>query len=131
MPFGASLNSRQMNTPQNAETIVAPCPKPYASAAPAAFAEIKLRLVPKHQIEPPRMPTKWSFALPSVKYDAYETLLPPSTGNFIASVLKTKFETRMPAAKTTIAVYGESLPLSRTALPVDISMLPIASATKL
>ena len=59
---------------------------------------------PKHQIEPPRMPTKWSFALPSVKYCAYETLLPPPTGNFIASVLNTKFETKIPSAKTTIAV---------------------------
>ena len=56
--LGAFLNSFQTKTPQNAETIVAPCPKPHESETPATVEERKLKLVPKHQIEPPKTPTR-------------------------------------------------------------------------
>ena len=51
-------NSFQMNTPQNAATIVAPCPSPYEIAKPAGPEAMRLSDMPSPQIIPPRMPVR-------------------------------------------------------------------------
>ena len=55
--LGPPTNSFQINTPQNAATIVAPCPNPYEMAAPAFSVANKLNRLPIPQIIPPNIPT--------------------------------------------------------------------------
>ena len=55
--LGPPTNSFQINTPQNAATIVAPCPNPYEMAAPAFSVANKLNRLPMPQIIPPNIPT--------------------------------------------------------------------------
>ena len=67
VPIGASLNSIQTKTPQNAATITAPCPNPYEMAGPAAPEAIILNYIPTLHITPPRIPMRCSLEFPLVK----------------------------------------------------------------
>ena len=62
--LGAFLNSFQMNTPHRAATNVAPCPKPYEIAGPALPAAIRLKELPRPQINPPNIPTRCVLNFP-------------------------------------------------------------------
>src|SRR5271168_2726945 len=57
---GALANSFQTNTPQIAETIVAPWPIAYEMAGPmiCAWDATKFKTAPVHQMAPPRIPQK-------------------------------------------------------------------------
>src|SRR5215472_17055944 len=69
VPGGAARNSFQMNTPQKAATIVAPCPSPYEIANPARPDAMMLNDMPIPQIIPPRTPVRWVRKSP-LKYSA-------------------------------------------------------------
>ena len=100
--FGAPLNSRHTRMPQRAETSVAPCPSAYAIAAPAVPAVTNERSVPVAQMQPPRMPTRWTKGLP-LNHSAPFTGS-PETGFFIMIVLKMKLDARTPSVNTKNAV---------------------------
>ena len=103
VPLGALENSFQINTPQMAETRVAPCPRPYATAVPACPDAIILNDIPTHQMMPPKMPIKCNFIVPIVKYIEYFTGW-PLNGLYINIVFQRKFEIRMPIEKMKTAV---------------------------
>src|SRR4051794_11419443 len=81
---GALANSFQMNTPQTAETIVAPCPIAYDTAGPTicAWDATKLKTIPVHQISPPTTPQKCHTDR-ALKYCDMFTGAAPVSGFFI------------------------------------------------
>src|SRR6202007_3020807 len=83
VPDGAARNSFQINTPQNAATIVAPCPSPYEIENVARPAAIMLNDIPTPQIIPPRIPVR-CVPNPPLKYSANETGA-PTNGFFMVT----------------------------------------------
>src|SRR6185436_7628881 len=95
----APANSFHTKTPQAAATIVAPWPRPYEIAKPACSDAIRLIVMPKHQMNPPSRPTKWSHGVPRVKYWRY-VVGAPLTGRYMKKEFQRKFESSTPQAKT-------------------------------
>ena len=82
------LNSFHTNTPHNAATSVAPCPKPYETAAPALPAAIRLNELPIPQIMPPTRPARCSDSL--LEKNCRYVPGSPESGRLIKMVLNRK-----------------------------------------
>jgi len=93
-------NSRHTNTPQNAETIVAPCPMEYEIAGPTKLTReaAKFKVAPVTQIAPPSTPARCQRA-GAEKYWPKFTGALPSIGFFMKSVFTRKEQRAVPITK--------------------------------
>src|ERR1700753_1566323 len=104
---GDFANSRHTNTPQIAETMVAPCPIAYDTAGPTrlAFEATKLATAPVHQITPPTTPQK-GHAPVAAPYGAKLVGGSPVSDRFINKVFTGSEQIATPSAKMNATAYG-------------------------